>query len=139
MFLLDTNVLSAIMAVDPPPAVAAWVSQQDIELLFTTAISRAEILAGLAVMAKGRRRSTLERAARDMFQEDFFERVPPFDVAAADAYAELFAARKRAGRPPATIDLMIAAIASSHGASVVTRNVADFDGCGVAIVNPWVD
>jgi predicted nucleic acid-binding protein len=139
MFLLDTNVLSAIMAVDPPPAVAAWVSQQDIELLFTTAISRAEILAGLAVMAKGRRRSTLERAARDMFQEDFFERVLPFDVAAADAYAELFAARKRAGRPPATIDLMIAAIASSHGASVVTRNVADFDGCGVAIVNPWVD
>jgi predicted nucleic acid-binding protein len=138
MFLLDTNVLSAIMAADPEPAVAAWVSGQDIELLFTTAISRAEIMAGLAIMPDGRRRTTLEAAARDMFQEDFSGRVLPFDVAASDAYATLFAARRRIGRPPATIDLMIAAIASSLGASVVTRNVGDFDDCGVTVINPWI-
>jgi predicted nucleic acid-binding protein len=137
MFLLDTNVLSAIMAAEPEPAVAAWVSSQDLETLFTAAICRAEILAGLAVMPDGRRRSTLEAAAQDMFREDFFGRVLPFDVVAADAYAALFAARRRVGRPPATVDLMIAAVASSNGASVVTRDVADFDGCGIAVVNPW--
>ena len=53
------------------------------------------------------------------------------------AYAEVFAARRKAGRPSGTIDLMLAAIARVHGASVVTRNVADFEGVGVAIVNPW--
>jgi predicted nucleic acid-binding protein len=56
---------------------------------------------------------------------------------AAGAYAEMFAARRRAGRPVSTIDLMVAAIAWSHGASVVTRNVTDFDSCGVDIIDPW--
>jgi len=72
-----------------------------------------------------------------MFLEDFEGRVLPFDTAAAAAYAEIFAARRRAGRSLATLDLMIAAIARCHGAGVVTRNVADFDGCGVSVVNPW--
>lgn len=58
-------------------------------------------------------------------------------IAAAIAYANIFAARRRAGRPTATVDLMVAAIARSQNASVVTRNVVDFDLCGVAVVNPW--
>jgi predicted nucleic acid-binding protein len=72
-----------------------------------------------------------------MFAEDFERRVLAFDMPAAAAYAEVFAARRRAGRPVATVDLMIAAIARSHRADVVTRDVADFAGCGVAVVNPW--
>jgi predicted nucleic acid-binding protein len=72
-----------------------------------------------------------------MFIEDFADRVLPFDTVAAVVYAEIFAVRRRTGRPMATVDLMIASIARSHDASVVTRNVADFEDCGVAIVNPW--
>jgi predicted nucleic acid-binding protein len=119
------------------PEVAAWVSGQPIELLFTAAVCQAEILAGLAIMPEGRRRSDLEAAARAMFLEDFEGRVLPFDSLAAVAYADLFAARRRAGRPAATVDLMIASVARCTGASVVTRNVADFDECGIAVVNPW--
>jgi predicted nucleic acid-binding protein len=137
MFLLDTNVLSAMMRAGPVPEVAAWVSGQPAELLFTAAICQAEILAGLAIMPEGRRRADLEAAARAMFLEDFEGRVLPFDTAAAIAYAELFAARRRAGRPAATVDLMIASVARSNGASVVTRNVADFAACGIAIINPF--
>ena len=88
-------------------------------------------------MPDGRRRLDLEAAARAMFVEDFEGRVLPFDTDAAVAYADIFAARRRAGRPAATVDLMIAAVARTRGASVVTRNVADFEECGVAIVNPW--
>jgi len=88
-------------------------------------------------MPEGRRRSDLEAAARAMFSEDFDGRVLPFDMAAAVAYADLFAARQRAGRPAAIVDLMIASVARCNGASVVTRNVADFDECGI-VVNPWV-
>ena len=107
------------------------------DLLFTTAVCQAEILSGLAVLPQGRRRSELEAAAWAMFLEDFGGRVLPFDTVAAEGYAEIYARRRRAGRPGATADLMIAAIARVHGASVVTRNVADFDACGVAVLNPW--
>jgi predicted nucleic acid-binding protein len=137
MYLLDTNILSAMMSAEPAPGVAAWISGRPPELLFTAAVCQAEILAGLAILPEGRRRSDLNTAARAMFLEDFEGRVLPFDMAAAAAYADIFAARRRAGRPATTIDLMIAAIARSNGASVVTRNVADFEECGIAIVNPW--
>jgi toxin FitB len=138
MFVLDTNILSAMMSAAPAPEVAAWVSVQPTELLFTATICQAEILSGLAIMPEGRRRFDLEAAARAMFAEDFEGRVLPFDMDAAVAYADIFTARRRAGRPAATVDLMIAAVARSQGASVVTRNVTDFEECGVGIVNPWV-
>jgi hypothetical protein len=137
MFLLDTNILSTMMSADTVPQVAAWISGQPAELLFTATVCQAEILSGLAIMPDGRRRSNLAAAARAMFAEDFEGRVLPFDMSAAAAYADMFAARRRAGRPVTMADLMIAAVARCHGASVVTRNVADFDECGVVIVNPW--
>jgi len=88
-------------------------------------------------MPDGRRRLALEQAVHALFVEAFEGRVLPFDEHAAVVYAEVFALRRRAERPVAPSDLMIAAIAGVHGASVVTRNVRDFDGCGVPVVNPW--
>jgi predicted nucleic acid-binding protein len=90
-------------------------------------------------MREGRRRRELEAAAVAMFSEDFEHRVLPFDMSAAAAYVGIFAERRRIGRPAGTVDLMIAAIALSNGASVVTRNVMDFEGCGVSVVNPWIE
>lgn len=136
MFVLDTNILSAMMAPKPAPEVVAFVSKQPVELLFTASICQAEILSGIAILPDGRRLG-LEAAARAMFLEDFEGRVLPFDSEAAIAYAAFFAARRRAGKPAAAADLMIAAVAHCRNASVVTRNAADFEACGVAIVNPW--
>ncbi|MGH6847587.1 MAG: PIN domain-containing protein [Methylocella sp.] len=137
MFVLDTNILSAMIAPQPATEVAAFVSGQPTELLFTASICQAEILSGIAILPEGRRRLGLEAAARAMFLEDFEGRVLPFDEEAAIAYAEFFAARRRAGRPAAAADLMIAAVAYCRNASIVTRNAADFEACNVAIVNPW--
>ena len=111
MFILDTNVLSNAMALDPAPAVAAWIAAQPPGLLFTVSVCQAEILSGIAVLPRGRRRASLEAAANAMFGEDFAGRVLPFDIQAAIAYADVFSARRRAGRPAVTADLMIAAIA----------------------------
>ena len=138
MFILDTNVLSAIMGSQPAPEVAAWIEGQPDDLLYTASVCQAEILAGLAVMPEGRRRLALETAARAIFIEDFGGRLLPFDTAAAAAYADIFAARKRAGRPTAPLDLMIAAIARTKGASVVTRDTRGFEACGVPLINPWL-
>jgi predicted nucleic acid-binding protein len=137
MFVLDTNVLSAMMRLQLEPRVAAWIVAQPADLLFTTSLSQAEILSGLAIMVEGRRRLDLQAAARAMFQEDFDGRVLPFDTEAATAYAGIFAARRWADRPAATLDLMIASIAQSRGASVVTRDTSGFEGCGITLINPW--
>jgi predicted nucleic acid-binding protein len=136
VFILDTNVLSAMMRLRPEPKVAAWIAAQPAGLLFTTSLSQAEILSGIAIMPEGRRRLDLEAAARAMFAEDFDGRVLPFDTKAA-AYATIFAARRQTGRPTATLDLMIASVARSHVASVVTRDTGGFEGCGLTLVNPW--
>ena len=142
MFLLDTNILSAVMSTRPDPEVASWMEEQPPDLLFTAAVCQAEILSGITVLPKGRRREALEMAALEMaalamFREDFAGRILPFDTDAAVIYAELFALRRSAGRPAAIADLMIASIARACGASVVTRDTGDFEGCGLALINPW--
>ncbi len=88
-------------------------------------------------MPDGHRRQNLQAAARATFTDDFEGRVLPFDMQAAVAYADIFATCRRAGRATATVDLMVAAVANARGASVVARNVAGFEGCGVAVVDPW--
>jgi predicted nucleic acid-binding protein len=118
MLLLDANVLSAMMQLRRVPGMAVGIGQQDEHLRFTTAISHAEIFSGLALMPAGRRRRNLETTARAMFAA-FDERVLPFDTVAADAYAALFAIRRQAGRPIASADLTIAAIARARAASIV--------------------
>ncbi|MGE4049418.1 MAG: type II toxin-antitoxin system VapC family toxin [Acetobacteraceae bacterium] len=136
MFILDTNILSAMMRLNRVPEVAGWLDAQDEQQLFTTTVSQAEVLSGLAIMADGRRRREFEKTAREMFDE-FEERILPFDSDAAKSYAALFALRRQAGRPTAPQDLMIAAIARANGGCMVTRNTSDFEGCGLPLINPW--
>jgi toxin FitB len=139
MFLLDTNVLSAVMGSQPAPKVADWMGARPPDLLFTASVCQAEILSGIAVLPQGRRRAGLEMAALAMFREDFAGRILAFDSEAAVIYAELFAARRSAGRPAATADLMIASIARAHGLSVVTRDTGGFEECGLTLINPWTE
>lgn len=137
MFSLDTNILSAIMGSQPVPEVAAWIAGQSEELLFTATVCQAEILSGIAILPASRRRSGLEATARIMFLEDFEGRILPFDIAAAEAYADIFATRRATGLSTPPTDLMIAAVARARGAGVVTRDIRGFEGCGLTVINPW--
>ena len=136
MFVLDTNVLAAVMGSQPVPAVAAWVAAQSEDQLFATTVCQAEILAGIEIMREGRRRRGLAAAATAIFANAFDGRILPFDAKSAESYAEIFAASRWAGKPTATMDLMIASIAHAQGATIVTRNVGVFHGCGVTVINP---
>jgi len=137
MIVLDTNVLSETMRSSPASLVLRWMAAQPALGLFTTTVTEAEILFGLALLAPGQRRAAFEQAVEAMFAEDFAGRVLPFDRAAAAAFAEIAAVRRLAGRPISQADAQIAAIARSRGAAVATRNVKDFEGCGVVVVDPW--
>lgn len=134
--VLDTNVLSELMRRDPDAGVIEWLGAQPESTVFTTAITQAEILFGLALLPSGKKRRALQRAADAMF-EDFEGRVLPFDGAAAAAFAEVAAVRRSSGSPISNADAQIAAIVRVHGARLATRNVDDFRGCGIDIVDPW--
>lgn len=137
MIILDTNVVSELMKAAPAERVLGWIAAQPASALYTTSITQAEILHGLALLPTGKRRNALESAAEAMLREDFAGRILPFGSDAALAYARIAADRRRAGRPISHFDAQIAAIARSAGAAIATRNVTDYDRCGVKIFNPW--
>ena len=137
MIVLDTNVLSELMRAAPEAVVADWFARHSAASLFITTITQAEILHGVRLLPSGRRRNAISAAADAMFEEDFSGRILPFSSHAAHAYAEIAVARREAVRPISQFDAQIAAIAKSTGASVATRNVADFDGCGITVIDPW--
>jgi len=139
MIVLDTNVLSELMSPRPAKAVTRWVSRRPASLLYSTTVTRAEILYGVLLLPSGRRRKTIEALAEAMFEQDLAGRVLGFDNEAARAYAEIAVSRRRAGRPISHFDAQIAGIARASGAAVATRNVTDFDGCGIEVVDPWSD
>jgi predicted nucleic acid-binding protein len=137
MVILDTNVISNALAPKPEASVAAWLKAQPFASVFTTAITKGEILRGLRLLPEGRRRRALEEAVRPIFMTEFEGRVLPFDSDAAESYAELFAIRRKVGRPVSQSDAQIAAIALSRGAALATRNTQDFSEIGLSVINPW--
>ncbi len=137
MLILDTNVISETMQPQPSLRVLAWWKQQQGGELFITSVTVAEILFGIELLPQGKRRVALLAGAELMFGKVLSGRVLPFDEEAARAYPEIAAGRRSQGRPIAEFDAQIAAIARSRRATLATRNTADFEGCGVRLVNPW--
>ena len=137
MFVLDTNVASELMRPEPAPSVADWIAERDARDMYLTAVSEAELLYGVAIMPVGKRRTALQAAMTRWLDLGFRERILPFDSPAARAYAEIAADRRQAGRPIGEADCQIAAISRSRGAALVTRNVRDFEGTGVEIIDPF--
>ena len=137
MILLDTNVISELMRPTPDQNVVNWVSSFPKMSLFTSAITEAEILYGVAILSKGKRKSELLDAVLQIFNTDLKGHVLPFDSNAASAYASIASIRKRIGKPISQFDAQIAAIAQSRGSAVATRNINDFHDCGIDVINPW--
>jgi toxin FitB len=137
MIILDTNVVSELMRPEPAPGVASWVRGRDRHELRTTVITLAEIRYGIARLPDGRRKQVLLAAADEVFS-GFADQVLPVDTAAAEHYAVIASSRERAGNPIASLDALIAAVCRCQGAALATRNVPDFDGTGIEIIDPWL-
>jgi predicted nucleic acid-binding protein len=135
--MVDTNVISELMKAAPEARVLAWIDALPRAELFFTSVTQAELLYGVALLPAGKRREAVARALDAASEQLFRDRVLPFDSAAASAFADIAADRRRTGRPISAFDGQIAAIARSRGARLATRDIADFEGCGVELTNPW--
>jgi hypothetical protein len=139
VIILDTNVLSEALSPAPSGAVMTWLGAQDRMAVFITAITQAELLYGIEVLPAGKRRSFLSAAVKRIFSDEFPGRILAFDEEAANAYPGIVAGRQAMGRPISQLDAMIASIAGSRGGAIATRNVHDFEYCGIEVMNPWVE
>jgi toxin FitB len=114
-----------------------WLNRQESTALFLSTLTIAEIDFGICVLPNGKRRKALDDGFTRLVTEAFAGRLWTFDVAAARVYGPIMSTRQSKGRPLSVVDGQIAAIARSHGASVATRNVRDFEGCGIKVENPF--
>lgn len=137
MIVLDTNVLSELMRPVPNDDVVRWLDSQVSEQIFTTAITVAEILHGIARLPESARRRRLSDAAAGMLEEDLMGRILPFDADAAVIYSRCVAMRDASGRPISMADAQIAAICLQHQSMLATRNLKDFEGLSMTLHDPW--
>jgi predicted nucleic acid-binding protein len=137
MILLDTNVVSEPLRRAPEARVIEWIDAQPMETLFLSAITVAELRAGVALLPTGKRRSGLQENLEKRVLPLFAGRVIPFDLACTQAYAVLTAKARTAGLAISTADGYIAAIAAANGFAVATRDTAPFEAAGAAVIDPW--
>lgn len=137
MTLLDTNVVSAIMAPSPPREVLDWLGRQQTSSLYISTITIAEIGYGIAVLPTGKRRQDLQNRFERFIGQGFEQRILGFDESAARLYGGIMGHRKGLGRPLSSFDGQIASIAQAHHQEIATRNLRDFEHCGIDLVNPF--
>jgi predicted nucleic acid-binding protein len=136
MIVLDTNVVSEAMMPEPNTAVRAWLNNQAAETLYLSSVTLAELLFGIGALPSGKRKDMLAKAL-DGLMGLFRDRILPFDTDAARHYAELAVTAKAAGRGFSTPDGYIAAIATSRGFIVASRDTAPYKAASIIVINPW--
>ena len=137
MILLDTNVVSEPLLPRPDRKVLGWLDAQVAETLYLSTVSLAELLFGVENLPAGKRRKALAFSLQEKIMALFGERIVPFDLAAAKAYAKIVVRARRQGHPLSVPDAQIAAIAATRRFSVATRDEAPFHAAGVPVINPW--
>lgn len=135
--VIDTNVFREGLHPKGNPVVKRWLRALPFEESTTTVVNIAEVRAGAAKEPYGRKRVELETFIETSIVERYGERILPFDLAATSVYAADYGELARTGRPIGSMDLMIAAICKVHGAALATRNIKDFRGLGIHLINPW--
>ena len=138
MILLDTNVVSEPLRPAPDTRVVEWIDAQALETLFLSAITVAELRAGVALLPAGKRRTGLQESLETRVLPLFAGRVLPFDLGCTRAYAELMAKARVSGLAIASADGYVAAIAAANGLAVATRDTGPFEAAGATVFNPWL-
>jgi toxin FitB len=136
-FLLDTNIPSEMTRPRPQPSVSEWLDAADDDQLYLSVVSLGEILKGVTVLPESNRRRQLQQWLDETLRPWFQGRILSVNEAIAERWGTLAGECQLRGRPLKVVDGFIAATALEHDLTIVTRNVKDFAGLGVVLLNPW--
>ncbi len=137
-FLLDTNVISELIKPKPDANVVRWIEETDESILFLSVLTLGEIRDGIERLSLGRRRGRLESWLAIDLRARFVNRILAIDEAIAERWGTLVATAAEQGTLVPVIDGLLAATASQHDLTLVTRNTADVFGTGIPTLNPWL-
>ena len=135
--LLDTCVISELVSKKPNPKVVEFVDSLDAEDVYLSVITIGEIVKGIERLPSSKRRSELQAWLNDDLLVRFEGNVVPLDIDIMAAWGRIAARLESAGKTMPAIDSLIAAMALARKMTLVTRNIGDFEGADVEIVNPW--
>jgi predicted nucleic acid-binding protein len=138
-YVLDTNVVREFYVAAPNEKVIGWLKRQEPENLFITTLNVAEIRYGVERLPEGKKRTGLESWLDDLLLPNFNGRILAFELQSAKVWGAIMAKDKKDGRPRPYMDSLLAAVALAHSMHLVTRNIKDFSGLGVELVNPFDD
>lgn len=135
MIIVDTNVISESLKSQPDSQVMHWLTTQSYHV---PAIVLAELWAGADILPHGKRQQSLHAALGQMVARlELLDRLLPVTTNVARAYGQVIAQRRAQSLMMTAMDALIAATAMSHGASLATRNIKDFVGLDITLINPW--
>ncbi|MCX8527786.1 MAG: type II toxin-antitoxin system VapC family toxin [Candidatus Nanopelagicales bacterium] len=137
MIVLDTNVVSEVMTGEPTSPALTWLTNQSTADLRISAVTVMEISYGLSRLPNGRKKNRLS-TFWDGIVDVWAANILVIDLDSARLAGEMLGMRSHAGRPLHFADALIAAVSLRHGAALATRNVKDFGGLGLTLVNPWL-
>ena len=135
--ILDTNVLRELYVAAPHEGFKDWFTRQELEDLHITTFNVAEIRYGIEKLPQGKKRRSIEDWLGDLLLPNFRGRILAFDVKSAEAWGAIMASAMKTGRPRPVMDSLLASMALAHGMTLVTRNIKDFTGLGIELVNPF--
>ena len=136
-YLLDTNVISELVAKQPSQKVVEWIDTLADERIYLSAITIGELKKGIEKLPASQRKELLREWLTEELLIRFAGRILPIDVAVMLTWGQLTATLEQRGRKLPAMDSLIAALAVQGGFTLVTRNEADFRDTGVTVLNPW--
>lgn len=136
-YLLDTNVISELVASQPNPHVTSWIASLDPESVFLSVITVGELKRGVEKLSDSRRKIVLADWLTGDLLIRFGDHILPIDVPVMLTWGALVARLEALGKPIPAIDSLLAATAVEAGLTLVTRNVHHFEAIGVSLLNPW--
>lgn len=136
-YLLDTNVISELVAAQPNANVIRWLEEVDAERIFLSVIAIGELKKGIEKLPDSRRKGLLDKWLREDLLVRFQDHLFAIDTETMLLWGTLNAQLETAGRPISAIDALVAATAGQHHCTLVTRNTVHFKSTGIPLKNPW--
>lgn len=136
-FILDTNVISELVAAQPDPDVTRWIESIDPQTVYLSVITVGELKKGIEKLPNSRRKTVLEAWLVNDLLVRFQDHLLPIDTSVILTWGSLIARMEEIGKPMPAIDSLIAATTLHSGYTLSTRNVGDFEHTGISVLNPW--